>query len=147
MNQVRIVALQTRSVSAGMLWLLGTAIALTQLTSLALGPAASRQLNVAIAVPAVDLEDVSSSIGSQVDAVLGAVVTAGPVGAHETLVASRSTSLPDRRSGVRSVPVPAATIFVSSTPVVTTSEPSQMAGHSGHDDHGHERGSAKGRRL
>jgi hypothetical protein len=143
MNQVRAAALQPKAVSAGILWLVGTAITLTQLTSLALGPSASRQLNVSVAVPAVDIEDASSSIGTQVDAVLGALVTAGPVRAQQGSVDTPSTSSSVRTTGGRAVTAPAATIFVSKSSVATARERSVTAGHSGHDDRGHERGRAK----
>jgi hypothetical protein len=143
MKQVRAAAQQTKAVSAGMLMLVSTAVALTQLTSLALGPAASRQLNLSVALPAVDIEDASTSLGSPVDAVLGTIVIAGPGLAHQTFVAAPSTSSPGRPAGSSSVAIPGETIFVSNGPVATTSERSVTAGNSGHDDRGHERGTGK----
>jgi hypothetical protein len=143
MNQVRAAALEPKAVSAGMLWLVGTAIVLTQLASLALGSGADRQLNVSLAVPAVDLEEVSSSVGSQVDAVLGAIVTAGPVGTRQTGVAAPLTSSPVLLTVGRSVPILQANVPVKNSPVAIATEPSVTAGHSRHDERGHGRGLAR----
>ncbi len=130
MNELRGAALQPKAVSAGLLMLVGTALALT--------PLASRQLNVSLALPAVDIEDVSSSVGSAADAVLGAIATEAPARARATRALAPSRSSSARPTGVRSVPIPAPTVIVNS-PAVTASEPSVMAGHSGHVKRGHGR--------
>jgi len=148
MNYSRTAAMQPKAVSAGMLLLVGGAFTLIQLASLVLGPAPSRQFNLSLAVPAVDLQDGPNSLGSPVDAVLGAIASAVPDPPHVPAIVA-SAPAPTRLDHPGSLPVLLASIVINSAPTVVNSAPMvgatdqpAKAGHPRHDDRGHGRGSA-----
>jgi len=74
MPRVRGVA-NGRIVSAGATLVFGAGLALFQLTSLVLGPAGSRQLDLSLSIPAIELQDLSDSTASTVKFVIGTRVT------------------------------------------------------------------------
>jgi hypothetical protein len=123
-----------------MLWLVGAAFALTQLTSLALGPAVSRQLHVSLSVPAVELEDAPGSVYPEMDTVLGAISTAMPASATPArLVASRQLSAP-ATSTPQTAPAP---VSIKTEPAATSTSPVVKARRPRHDDNGVERRGGK----
>ena len=62
-----------RTLSAGTLLALGGGLVLYQMTSLALGPAGSRQLHVSLTIPAIEVNEPSPSLASGVNLVLGSL--------------------------------------------------------------------------
>lgn len=135
MQPARAAALQPNSAPAGMLLLVGVAVALLQLTSLMLGPASSRQFNLSLAVPAVEPDDISGLVVSQADSVLGAITRPAP----SSSVQPASTSTPPASPASASAPlsVPAAALSRHEPAPVTAHVAS--AHRSGHDDRGVER--------
>lgn len=131
--------MQPKGVSAGMLLLVGAALSVIQLTSLVLGPAPSRQLNLSLAVPAVELDDAPGSVGTQADTVLGTIISIS-IAVPATL--GRTSVAP-----LRQLPWSPAVVNRSAAPsaAMTTVEPAAAAARvtkaprSVHDDHGIER--------
>jgi hypothetical protein len=64
-----------RIVSAGATLVLGAGLALYQLTSLVLGPPGSRQLDLSLTIPAIELRDLSDPNASIVRLVVGTRAT------------------------------------------------------------------------
>jgi len=86
---------------------LGAGLALFQLTSLVLGPAGSRQLDVSLTIPAVDGQDVSQSPARAITVIVG---TGAAAAAHPTQVAtpSRAAFPPTTQASNHSLPLPSA---------------------------------------
>ncbi|HEY0493674.1 MAG TPA: hypothetical protein VGD57_09425 [Candidatus Dormibacteraeota bacterium] len=133
MNQSRTEVMQPKAVSAGMLLLVSGAFALTQLTSLILGPASSRQLNLSLAVPSVDFEDAPGSIALQADAMLGALSATEPA---PLSVRAPLQSPHLARAGGSSKPAPIPTAIISSAPTVVVTRPIVQTDHSRQQEHG-----------
>ena len=64
-----------RMVSAGAVLVSLAGLSLYQLTSLVLGPAGSRQLDLSLAMPAVDVQEQSETAGTSATLVVGALAT------------------------------------------------------------------------
>jgi hypothetical protein len=95
----------------GMLLALGGGLALYQMTSLMLGPGASRQLSISLNIPAVDVEDLSPPVAS-VNLVLGMLASpSAPAVASQT---SSRTAGTRRGAGPAH---PAAATLPASTPI------------------------------
>lgn len=63
--------LPRHATSAGILLIFGAGLALYQLTSLALGPAGSRQIDLSVSIPGVEVIDQSGSIWPPANPTLG----------------------------------------------------------------------------
>jgi hypothetical protein len=140
MNRTAAAGIQPGAVSGGMLWLVGAAFALTQLTSLALGPAANRQLHISLSVPAVELEDAPGSVDPATDTVLGAISTAVRASATPArVVASQHLSSP----AASTTQIATSTVIINTEPGATSTSPVIKAHGSRHDDNGVERRAGK----
>jgi hypothetical protein len=108
-----------RVISVGTVLVVGGGLALYQMTSLVLGPGASRQLHLSLAVPAVDTQERTESWSPSGMLTLGTLVAQAPA----TRVWARP-AVPHRASGtlVRYVtPTPVATPAPAATPVPVAS--------------------------
>jgi hypothetical protein len=85
-----------RVMSAGATLVFGAGLALYQLTSLVLGPASSRQLDLSLSIPAIELQDLSDPNASPVKLVVGTRATPAASAQRATRVAasSRAASAP-----------------------------------------------------
>jgi hypothetical protein len=136
MNNSQAAAAPVKPLSAGVLLLVSGAVALFQMSSLLLGPVASRQLDLSLSVPMVDLEDAPTSLGGQLDAVLGALVASSlPDYAVASIISSHQSHAVAPQTTPKPVPGP-ATI----APVVTVqagpSDSHSKTAHGRHDDRG-----------
>jgi hypothetical protein len=105
-----------RAISGGALLVFGGGLALYQTTSLVLGSVAdSRQLQLAIRVPPVDLGDLSEPVISNVNLVLGTLARPAAPPA--------SASAAPHRDAVRPAPVPKASPVATKPVVAPTVEP------------------------
>jgi hypothetical protein len=84
-----------QTLSAGAALVFGAGLALYQLTSLVLGPVGSRQLDLSLTIPAVEVQDFSESMASNIK-VVGARTTpyAPASGAARISRSSRASSTP-----------------------------------------------------
>jgi hypothetical protein len=102
MPRVRGVA-NGRIVSAGATLVFGAGLALYQLTSLVLGPASSRQIDLSLSIPGIELQDLSDSNASTIKFVIGTRATPfAPVSrttraAASARAASEATPTPSSR--------------------------------------------------
>jgi hypothetical protein len=112
-----------RALSAGALLAVGGGLVLYQLTSLVLGPAASRELHLSLTIPAADVDE--TSLGSAVRANLVLGKLAAPAGAPPA--AHRASGRPAARPAAAPRPTPAPTIAkaVPVTPVESASPTTQ----------------------
>jgi hypothetical protein len=79
MSPARGVAVAGRGVlSAGAVLILGAGLALYQLTSLVLGPAGSRQLDLSLTIPTIEVADPSEPVGSSIVLMVGTRATPDP---------------------------------------------------------------------
>jgi hypothetical protein len=95
-----------RILSAGVMVVAGAGLALYQLTSLVLGPVSSRQLDLSLTIPAVEGQDLSEPMGSNINVVVGTRVTpAAPVlRATRVVVSPRAASAPTPKASNHSAP-------------------------------------------
>jgi hypothetical protein len=98
--------LTRHTMSAGILLLLSAGLLLYQLTSLALGPAASRQIDLSLSLPSSVATDLSEPVGTSANLVLGTRVSVAP-------------AQKPARTSWRPPPPPAATARPALTPAVT----------------------------
>jgi hypothetical protein len=105
------------ALSAGTVLVLGGGLALYQVTSLVLGPAGSRQLNISLTVPAFAVDDPSESPGLSLDRMLGTLAAPVPTVA----VAARHAAA--RRLSRTAAVQPAATPVASAVGATPTSVP------------------------
>ena len=90
--QTLLLSQRSLPVGAALLW--GVGLLLYQMTSLALGPTTSRQLNISLTIPAVDAEELAQPLISDVNLVLG-MPAAAPLVSLPLMLASNA--LPSRR--------------------------------------------------
>src|ERR1700686_2541934 len=85
-----------RVISVGTVLVVGGGLALYQMTSLVLGPGGSRQLNLSLAVPAVDTQERTESWSPSGKLVLGMLATPAPAAraSARSSVAHRVASTP-----------------------------------------------------
>ena len=97
-----------RMVSAGATLVFGAGLALYQLTSLVLGPASSRQLDLSLTVPSIELQDLSDPNASTVKLVVGTHATPAAPASHATRAAAsaRATSVPTPKASSLPLPLP-----------------------------------------
>jgi hypothetical protein len=95
-----------RLLSAGATFVIGAGLALYQLTSLVLGPASSRQLDLSLTIPAVELQDLSEPNASTVKLVVGTRATPVALASRATRVAAppRVASAPTPKPSSRPLP-------------------------------------------
>src|SRR2546423_9203671 len=91
-----------RGLSAGALLALGGGLALYQLTSLVLGPAGSRQLQLSLTIPAAELAEPSLPPASGATMILGSLATPTPAPAPH-----RASARPAAARGAMPTPSPA----------------------------------------
>jgi hypothetical protein len=101
-----------RALSAGTMLVFGGGLALYQMTSLVLGPAGSRQLHLSLAIPAVEVQDLSEPLTSSINVVLGTrVVPPATVSGVNRVSASHrapAQSAASRPKAPATAPVPVA---------------------------------------
>jgi hypothetical protein len=108
-----------RVISAGTVLVVGGGLALYQMTSLVLGPGGSRQLNLSLAVPAVDTQERTESWSPSGMLTLGTLVAPAP----STRIWARP-AVAHRASGTPAgyvTPTPVATPVPAATPVPVAS--------------------------
>jgi hypothetical protein len=95
-----------RIVSAGATLVFGAGLALYQLTSLVLGPVGSRQLDLSLSIPGIEVQDLSDSNASTVKLVVGTRATpVAPVSRATRVAASaRAASAPTPKPSSRPLP-------------------------------------------
>jgi hypothetical protein len=95
-----------RIVSAGATLVVGAGLALYQLTSLVLGPVSSRQLDLSLTIPAVELQDLSDPNASTVKLVVGTRATPAAPASHAIRAAAstRAASAPTPKPSSRPLP-------------------------------------------
>ncbi|MDQ6884566.1 MAG: hypothetical protein M3077_10095 [Candidatus Dormibacteraeota bacterium] len=99
--------LRATGASAGTLLLLGAALASYQLTSLTLGSPASRQFNLSLSTPTLELQDAASPFSGNPEAVLGERERGAAVTPRLAVTAPRATHAAPSRIAAASVPAPA----------------------------------------
>ena len=114
-----------RARSAGTLLVFGGGLALYQMTSLVLGPAGSRQLDLSLTIPAVDADEWTGSWAFSNNLALGMVVAGAP-----------APSVTPSRQALGRPAEPGATAASAPAPIVATppalpaaSEPATRHGH------------------
>jgi hypothetical protein len=97
-----------RIVSAGATLVLGAGLALYQLTSLVLGPASSRQLDLSLTIPAVELQDLPDLNAATVKLVVGTRATPAAPASHAIRAAAstRAASAPTPKPSSHPLPLP-----------------------------------------
>ena len=95
-----------RIVSAGAAFVFGAGLALYQLTSLVLGPVGSRQLDLSLSIPAIEVQDLSDSNASTVKLVVGTRATpaASAPRAIRAAASPRAASVPTPKPSSRPLP-------------------------------------------
>ena len=90
-----------RELSAGAVLVFCGGLGLFQMTSMVLGPASSRQLNLSLTIPAVDVQDLSGQLVPDIKVVVGTRATpaaaAPSSGATRISTSSRGSSTPTPR--------------------------------------------------
>jgi hypothetical protein len=97
-----------RVLSAGATVVFGAGLALYQLTSLVLGPAGSRQLDLSLTIPAVEVQDLSEPMVSNIKIVVGirATPAASASQAMRVSTSPRAASAPITRTSGQVLPLP-----------------------------------------
>jgi hypothetical protein len=97
-----------RMLSAGAALVFGAGLALYQLTSLVLGPVGSRQLDLSLAIPAIELQDVSDPNASTVKLVVGMPATPDASAPRATRVAfsPNAAASPTPKASSHALPLP-----------------------------------------
>ena len=75
-----------RILSAGGLLVVAAGFALYQLTSLVLGPVSTRQLDLSLTIPAVEVQDLSEPLAPTISVVVGTRATPAAPASHATRV-------------------------------------------------------------
>ena len=105
--------------SAATLLILGSGLALYQMTSLMLGPAGSRQLDLSLSLPTLETHELGESPAS--GAVIGNLVIPVPLASSSTTVpahrATSRTAAPPKTTSVAPVPVVPPPSVVTVPPV------------------------------
>jgi hypothetical protein len=98
-----------RIVSAGATLVFGAGLALYQLTSLVLGPVGSRQLDLSLIIPAIELQDLSDPNASTARLVVGTRATPAAPALHAIRAAAsaRAASVPTSKASSHPLPLPA----------------------------------------
>ena len=107
MPDVRAVA-NGRMLSVGATLVFGVGLALYQLTSLVLGPAGSRQLDLSLTIPAIELQDFADPNASTVKLVVGIPATSDASAPRATRVAfsPNAASSPTPKASSHTLPLP-----------------------------------------
>jgi hypothetical protein len=101
-----------RALSTGTMLVFGGGLALYQMTSLVLGPVGSRQLQLSLTIPAVQVQDLSEPLTSSINVVLG--TRAVPAAAVSGLTrVSASHRAPSQSAVSRPKATPAAPLSVA----------------------------------
>jgi hypothetical protein len=97
-----------RIVPGGATLVFGAGLALYQLTSLVLGPVGSRQLDLSLSIPAVELQDLSDPNASTLKLVVGTRATPAAPGFHAIRAAAsaRAASVPTSKASSHPLPLP-----------------------------------------
>jgi hypothetical protein len=97
-----------RIVSAGATLVFGAGLALYQLTSLVLGPASSRQLDLSLTIPTIELQDLTDPNASAVKLVVGtrAMPAATISRAIRVVATERSASVPTPKASSQPLALP-----------------------------------------
>lgn len=93
---------------AGATLVVGTGLALYQLTSLVLGPVSSRQLDMSLTIPAVEAQDLSEPMPANVTVVVGVHATPAAPAPSATRVegSARAAGATARKAASPSQPLP-----------------------------------------
>ena len=129
-----------RTLSAGALLVFGAGLALYQLTSLMLGPVSSRQLDLSLTIPSVDVQDLSEPLASTIKVVGTRTTPAAPAsGADSISRSSRPSPTPTPRPASHPLPIvvpkPAPTVVPKPEPTaVPKPEPAVVPTPESHPD-------------
>jgi hypothetical protein len=100
-----------RILSAGGILVVGAGLGLYQLTSLVLGPVSTRQLDLSLTIPAVEVQDLSEPMAPTISVVVGtrATTAAPPSRATRVVPSPRAASAPTPRASSHPRPSVVAT--------------------------------------
>jgi hypothetical protein len=130
-----------RTLSLGALVLFGAGFALYQLTSLVLGPVSSRQLDLSLTIPPLEVRDPSETLAPRAAVVLGTHETPAASGRGAARIASsrRAVSTPAPRIASQAVPTvppkPQPTVAPKAEPVAVAKPEPDWDASNHHDDH------------
>ena len=100
-----------RILSAGVILAVAAGLALYQLTSLVLGPVSTRQLDLSLTIPAVEVQDLSEPMAPTISVVVGTRATPAAPASHATRVVAspRAASAPTPKASSHPLPSVIAT--------------------------------------
>ena len=95
-----------RILSAGVIFVAAAGLALYQLTSLVLGPVSTRQLDLSLTIPAVEVQDLSEPMAPNISVVVGTRATPAAPPSHATRVVAppRAAVAPTPRASSHPLP-------------------------------------------
>src|SRR2546423_1345819 len=95
-----------RMLSAGAILVVAAGLALYQLTSLVLGPASTRQLDLSLTIPAVEVQDLSEPMAPNISVVVGTRATpaSSSLRAIRVVASPRAASAPTPEVSSRPLP-------------------------------------------
>jgi hypothetical protein len=95
-----------RMLSAGAILVVAAGLALYQLTSLVLGPASTRQLDLSLTIPAVEIQDLSEPMAPNISIVVGTRATPASSSARAIRVVAspRAATAPTPKASSRPLP-------------------------------------------
>jgi hypothetical protein len=129
-----------RTLSAGAMLVFGAGFALYQLTSLVLGPVSSRQLDLSLTIPGVDVQDLSEPLTSNIRVVGVRTTPAAPASSANRMARSSrasSTRIPSPSSHQLPIvaPKPEPTVVPKPEPTaVPKPEPAVVPAPESHSD-------------
>jgi len=95
-----------RILSGGVILAVAAGLALYQLTSLVLGPVSTRQLELSLTIPAVEVQDLSEPMAPNISVVVGTRATPAAPPSHATRVAAspRAAAAPTGKASSHPLP-------------------------------------------
>ena len=95
-----------RMLSAGAILVVAVGLALYQLTALVLGPVSTRQLDLSLTIPAVEVQDLSEPMAPSISIVVGTRATpaSSSSGAIRVVASPRAASAPTPKVSSRPLP-------------------------------------------
>ena len=95
-----------RIMSAGVIFVVAAGLALYQLTSLVLGPVSTRQLDLSLTIPAVEVQELSQPMAPNISVVVGTRATPAAPPSHTTRVVAspRAAAAPTPKASSHPLP-------------------------------------------
>jgi len=105
-----------RALSAGTLLIVGSGLGLYQLTSLVLGPVSTRQLDLSLTIPAVEVQELSQPMAPNISVVVGTRATPASSSSRaiRVVAAPRAAAVPTPKAS--SHPLPSVDLTPKSHP-------------------------------